>query len=338
MHPLPTKPASTVAKLTAIAAVLLLLQACAAPQPAPAPALAPEPPSTPTSTPAPPAVQTALNGRMTADAHEYPWSALGRVNLAGRGFCTGIVIGPRPVLTQARCLYDGRDGRWFRPQELHFIAAYQQDSYLADSPVSNFSVAPGFNPAGGISLNNLTNNWALLKLQKPIGGQTGWLSINWDDTHLGPDSVVLHAGFRRDRPHAINLHFGCAPAVGAVDLCAPTPAEQSLPVFVLVDGQLEVVGEYYTRWASQGPNLLESAQLQDGAPLASARPPSRDSLVGRQPTATISRLLDVLGYPVTGGDIASAAASFRRDSGLPGGGTDIVLLTELLSAVQKQAR
>src|SRR3546814_8883237 len=53
--------------------LLLLLQACAAPPP-PAPS---------TSPPAPPTAEAAaLGGRMTADAQEYPWSALGRLNLA----------------------------------------------------------------------------------------------------------------------------------------------------------------------------------------------------------------------------------------------------------------
>src|SRR3546814_9028640 len=72
--------------------LLLLLQACAAPPP-PAPS---------TSPPAPPTAEAAaLGGRMTADAQEYPWSALGRLNLAGQGFCTGVLVGPTQVLTQA---------------------------------------------------------------------------------------------------------------------------------------------------------------------------------------------------------------------------------------------
>src|SRR3546814_2194137 len=63
-------------RLVLVAGLLLLLQACAAPPP-PAPS---------TSPPAPPTAEAAaLGGRMTADAQEYPWSALGRLNLAGQG-------------------------------------------------------------------------------------------------------------------------------------------------------------------------------------------------------------------------------------------------------------
>ena len=62
---------------------------------------------------------------MIVEAMEYPWSALGRLNTGGRGFCTGILIGPRLVLSQAHCLYFGVEGRWRTPNELHFVAGYQ---------------------------------------------------------------------------------------------------------------------------------------------------------------------------------------------------------------------
>src|SRR3546814_19171785 len=88
-------------------------------------------------------------------------------------------VGPAQVLTQARCLYSGREGRWFHPLELHFIAAYQSDSFLADSKIAGFTVAPGFNPLAGSSLANLTSNWALVTLQQPIGEETGWLGLQW---------------------------------------------------------------------------------------------------------------------------------------------------------------
>ena len=39
----------------------------------------------------------ASTGRMEVNAMEYPWSAIGRVNVGGRGHCTGFV-GCRPCL------------------------------------------------------------------------------------------------------------------------------------------------------------------------------------------------------------------------------------------------
>ena len=325
-------------KLALAAGLLLLLQACAAQLPAPP---APEAPTVPPAGP-PAAAAPSLGGRMIADAQEYPWSALGRVNLAGQGFCTGILIGPQQVLTQARCLYDGRDGRWFQPQELHFIAAYQQDNFLADSRIADFTVAPGFNPQGGVSLANITNNWALITLGEPIGHTTGWLGLEWDNDSLKAAAergraAYLRAGYRSDWPHAVSLHFGCAEnAANAVKLCEATPTELSLPRFVAVDGELRVLADFYLATPSQGRALatLTDASVS-GDRLGRAAPPANGGTVGQQPTASVAKLLAALGYDVSGGNINAAAAAFRRDHGLPASNAnDLTLLAALLNAAQ----
>jgi V8-like Glu-specific endopeptidase len=325
------------AKLAVAAGLLALLQACASPQPQPgaqprAPEAAPE--------------AASLGGRMIADAREYPWSALGRVNLAGTGFCTGVVIGPQHVLTQARCLYAAREGRWWQPQELHFIAAYQRDSYLADSKIANFAVAPGFNPRAGTSLANVTNNWALVTLQEPLGNTTGWLGLEWDSARLqraasDAGTAYLRAGYRADWPHAVSLHFGCAEAeAGLVRLCEATPSELALPTFVATDGELRVLADFYISTPAEVDNLARlTGNAIGGARMGRAQPPAGQSQVRGQPTATATDLLASLGYDVSGGRLGAAAAAFRRDRGLPPGeGIDLALLAALVSAAQAGGR
>jgi protease YdgD len=324
-------------KLALAAGMVALLQACAASQQKPAPVE----PSTP-----PKVEAESLGGRMLADAQEYPWSALGRVNLAGQGFCTGILIGPQHVLTGAGCLYASRENRWYRPQELHFIAAYQKDRFLADSAIADFTVAQGFNPQAGTSLANITSNWAIVALQKPIGRQTGWLGLEWDSPRLqeaaeGNSVAYLRAGYRTDWPHAVSLHFGCDEGDGGlVQLCSPTPTERVLPFFVAEGGELRVLADFYAATPSQGDALATlTGNTAGGGRLGRSQPPAGSSQVGRQPTATAAQLLVSLGYDVSGGDIGGAAAAFRRDQGLPASeAVDIALLTALISAAQSGGR
>ena len=333
----PTQAAATSLKRALTAGLLLLLAACAARQPAPETSARPAAPAA--------AEAPALGGRMIADAQEYPWSALGRVNLAGQGFCTGVLIGPRQVLTQARCLYAARENRWFQAQELHFIAAYQKDRFLADSKIADFTVAPGFSPQGGTSLANLTNNWALVTLQEPIGGRTGWLGLEWDNAALKAaadrgEAAYLRAGYRTDWPHAVSLHFGCGgPGGGLVRLCEPTPTELALPPFVLASGELRVLADFYLHSAGQGDTLAQlTVSPISNNRLGHAQPPAGDSQIGRQPTATAAQLLAALGYDVSAGNLGKAAAAFRRDNGLPPGeAVDIALLAALVNAASRSA-
>lgn len=321
------------------AGLLLILQACAARQEAPPPQAEPAPPPA-APTVAAPEVRS-FEGRFFADAHEYPWSALGRVNRAGLGFCNGILIGPRQVLTQAQCLYARREGRWWQPGELHFLAAYQKDSYLADSRIAGFTAAPGYNPAAGATLVNLTNNWAVLELRDPIGLKTGWLGLQWNDAAVGAQeaggsAVVLPAGYRTDWPHAISLYFGCEEASGGpADLCQATPSERALPPFVLSEGELRIVADHYLRTAAQGSALARLAALpRRGDRLGQAVPPSANSPVRRIPNVSAANLLQGLGYAADVG-LGQAANRFRNDRGLAGHGpVDIALLTALLQAAR----
>ncbi len=334
----PKQSAGRPQKCALAVGLLLLLCACAAQQPSPE---APTRPAAPPTAEAP-----ALSGRMIADAHEYPWSALGRVNLAGQGFCTGVLIGPRQVLTQARCLYAARENRWFQAQELHFIAAYQKDRFLADSRIADFTVAQGFNPQGGTSLANLTNNWALVTLQEPIGGRTGWLGLEWDNGALKAaaergEAAYLRAGYRSDWPHAVSLHFGCNErASSLVRLCEATPSELALPPFVMSAGELRVLADFYLHSAAQGSALarLTATPISNNR-MGRAQPPARDGVIGRQPTATTARLLAALGYDVSAGKLGKAVAAFRRDNGLPPGEEmDITLLAALVNAAARSGR
>jgi cell division septation protein DedD len=180
------------------------------------------------------------------EAQSYPWSALGRVNTGGRGFCTGVLISERHVLSQARCLFNAVEGRWWDATDLHFVAGYERERYRFHAAVSDYRVAPGFAGGKPATLANLVNNWALITLAAPIGYEAGWLAIHWFD---GPtlrryqrgEVRMLDVGYRRRRPHVVTVAPGCRIAADG-GKCAVQPADPGVLSLLYIDGEIRVAG------------------------------------------------------------------------------------------------
>lgn len=115
-------------------------------------------------------------------SRKYPWSAIGKVQgitNEGQGYhCTGTLIGEDVVLTNAHCVIDPQTQRLsqriaFQPNVINGKPGDQSD--IAE--VENVVYGTDFT---GTEVENLSNDWALLKLNKPIGlkyGYVGWKSL-----------------------------------------------------------------------------------------------------------------------------------------------------------------
>lgn len=149
--------------------------------------------------------------RTVVDAARYPFSAIGRLNASGEGFCTAVLVGRNTALTAAHCLYDARRSRWRAAGDIHFVAGYQRGTWLAHSVVQSYRTGLGGSPVPRQPTADFARrDWAVLELEKPVGGHVGWLATG--DINGEP---LFEAGYRRDRPYAVSIGGRCK-VLGAV--------------------------------------------------------------------------------------------------------------------------
>jgi len=194
--------------------------------------------------------------RDVVDASLYPWSAIGRVNMAGirsRSHCTGALVGDQVAVTAAHCLYRQDLAKWATPAQVHFVAGYQRGEFEAHAKAQELFIAPGFDPAKWVHPDNYPNDWAVIILDKPIGRKVGYLGfLSMQNGQLAKfhdqNRTFALAGYPRDRAHAISLDESCMIEAffTSVDLmshsCTIVNGDSGAPISLKFNGGLAVVG------------------------------------------------------------------------------------------------
>lgn len=164
------------------------------------------------------------------------WEAVGRLDLADKGFCTGTLIAPDLVLTAAHCMFDRSSGDILAAQSVTFRAGLRDGVSVAERQILQIAVLPDYVPMQRVTMENVRRDVALLRLKAPI------VSTDADPfvLHSGrkPARNVSVASYGTGRSEAISRQRECQVLANADDLmlfdCSVTFGSSGAPVFARV--------------------------------------------------------------------------------------------------------
>lgn len=96
------------------------------------------------------------------------FSAVGRMEIGGRGFCTGALIAPDLVLTAAHCLYDRNTGALHDLDQIEFRAGWRNGRAEAYRQVRRAVAHPQYRYGDDALIERVQYDLALLQLHHPI--------------------------------------------------------------------------------------------------------------------------------------------------------------------------
>ncbi len=210
---------------------------------------------------------TALKRLNTGDEGRG-WEAVGRLDIGGKGFCTGSLVAPNLVLTAAHCLFDKASGARIDHSRVEFQAGLRNGRASAYRMIRRAVIHPDYNFSGKVSAERVRNDVALLELHHPIRNTTVKPFLTDARPRKGDEIGVV--SYAHDRSEAPSLQEVCdvlARQQGVLVMsCNVDFGSSGAPIFSFRDGAPRIVSVVSAKAEVEGLPVSLGTQLE--APLA----------------------------------------------------------------------